>query len=70
MNKPRSINQRDQVQKILDTLHRHSDVISMSLVGRISDTNTDENTGKGIAARARKVPTANSENTVPMTDAE
>jgi hypothetical protein len=53
MNKPRSINQRDQVQKILETLHRHSDVISMSLVGRISDINTDENTGKGIAALTR-----------------
>jgi hypothetical protein len=50
MNKPRSINQRDQVQKILETLHRHSDVISLSLVGRFSDTNPDENTGKGIAA--------------------
>lgn len=50
MSKPRSVNQRDQVQKILETLHRHSDVISMSLVGRISDINTDENTGKGIAA--------------------
>ncbi len=50
MNKPKSVNQRDQVQKILETLHRHSDVISMSLVGRISDANTDESTGKGIAA--------------------
>lgn len=50
MNKARSVSQRDQVQKVLETLHRHSDVISMSLVGRISDTNTDENTGKGIAA--------------------
>lgn len=50
MNKPKSVTQRDQVQKILETLHRHSDVISMSLVGRISDTNTDETTGKGITA--------------------
>lgn len=48
--KPRSVSQRDQVQRILETLHRHSDVISMSLVGRIYDTNSDENTGKGIAA--------------------
>ena len=50
MSKPRSVNQRDQVQKILETLHRHSDVISMGLVGRLSDANTDESTGKGIAA--------------------
>jgi len=50
MSKPRSANQRDQVQRILETLHRHSDVVSMSLAGRITDTNTDENTGKGIAA--------------------
>jgi hypothetical protein len=50
MSKPKLVNQRDQVQKILDTLHRHGDLISMSLAGRISDINTDEATGKGIAA--------------------
>jgi hypothetical protein len=38
----------DQVQKILETLHRHSDVISQSLVGSISSD--DEAIQKGIAA--------------------
>ncbi len=39
---------RDQVQKILETLHRHSDVISQSLVGSVSDS--DDGMQKGIAA--------------------
>ena len=39
---------RDQVQKILDILHRHSDVISQSLVGSVSDA--EEGMQKGIAA--------------------
>lgn len=39
---------RNQVQKILETLHRHSDVISQSLVGSISDS--DDGMQKGIAA--------------------
>lgn len=39
---------RDQVQKILETLHRHSDVISQSLAGSVSET--DEGMQKGIVA--------------------
>ena len=50
VNSPKSVNPRDQVQRILETLHRHSDVISMSLVGRISEADADDATGKGIAA--------------------
>lgn len=50
MSKPRQVNQRDQVQKILETLHRHSDLVSTSLVGRITDENSDDDMGRGIAA--------------------
>lgn len=39
---------RDQVQKVLETLHRHSDVISQSLAGSVSDA--DEGMQKGIVA--------------------
>lgn len=48
MSTRRPTNQRDQVQKILGTLHRHSDVVSMSLAGRLSDV--DDSIGSGIAA--------------------
>lgn len=48
MTKPGRGEPRDQVQKILETLHRHSDVISQSLVGSISDSN--ESMQKGISA--------------------
>lgn len=48
MSKQRPANQRDQVQKILDTLHRHSDVVSLSLAGRIS--NIDDSIGTSVAA--------------------
>ena len=48
MAKPVRSESRDQVQKILETLHRHSDVISQSLTGSVSDS--DEGLQKGIAA--------------------
>lgn len=39
---------RDQVQKVLETLHRYSDVISQSLAGSVSET--DAGMQKGIVA--------------------
>ncbi|MBK1683922.1 hypothetical protein CKO18_10150 [Rhodoferax fermentans] len=48
MAKPVRSESRDQVQKILGTLHRYSEVISQSLTGSVSDS--DEGMQKGIAA--------------------
>ena len=50
MSRPKAASARDQVQKILATLHQYSDIVSMSLVGRVSDSQADDATGKGIAA--------------------
>jgi hypothetical protein len=48
MSKTARVEARDQVQKILETLHRYSDVISQCLVG--SNISEDEEGHKGIAA--------------------
>lgn len=50
MTRTKTVSAKDQVQRILATLHQHSDIISMSLVGRITEVDAEESTKKGIAA--------------------
>lgn len=50
MSKTKSTSHRDQVQKILETLHKHSEVISLCLAGRVTDVDAPDSIGKGISA--------------------
>ncbi len=52
MSRSKPVNDRDQVQKILSTLHQHSDIVSMSMVGQVSSSDANAATDKGIIALA------------------
>ena len=44
MTRTKTVSAKDQVQRILATLHQHSDIISTSLVGRITEVDAEEST--------------------------